>query len=141
MNSWTTYSGIPVAKIIAHNLSKIGYTQTEFAKRVGIRPQVLNAILKGHRQIPLHICLKMDDELGFESGSMAFIQLQNQINAIKEKSMPVYEGFPNIRRVVFWDCDFDRINWSKYKDFAIKRVMDYGNEQEKQEIRRFYGIQ
>ena len=141
MPGWTSYSGIPVAKIIAHNLSKIGYTQAEFAKRVGIRPQVLNAILKGHRPIPLHICLKIDDALGFESGSTAFIQLQNQINSIKEKNLPVYEGRPNIRRVVFWDCDFDKINWCKYKDFAIKRVMDYGNEQEKQEIRRFYGIQ
>lgn len=140
MTNWTSYSGIPVGKIIAHNLGKIGYTQAEFAKKIGIQPQILNAILKGHRQIPLHLCLKIDDELGFESGSMAFIQLQNQIDLLKEKNKPVFKGVPKIRKVVFWDCDFDKINWSKYKDFAIKRVMAYGNEQEKQEIRRYYGI-
>lgn len=118
----------------------MGYTQAEFAKTIGIQPQILNAIIKGHRQIPLETSLKMDEIFGLESGFFAFVQLQNQIKAIKEKNMPVYEGVPNIRRVVFWDCDFDKMNWSKYKDFAIKRVMDYGNEEEKQEIRRFYGI-
>ena len=140
MLEWTTYKGIPAGKIIAFNLAQMGYTQAEFAKTIGIQPQILNAIIKGHRQIPLETSLKMDEIFGLESGFFAFVQLQNQIKAIKEKNMPVYEGVPNIRRVVFWDCDFDKMNWSKYKDFAIKRVMDYGNEEEKQEIRRFYGI-
>lgn len=141
MLQWTTYKGIPAGKIIAFKLSQMGYSQAEFAKTIGIQPQVLNAIIKGHRQIPLETSLKIDEIFGLESGFFAFVQLQNQIIAIKEKNMPVYEGVPNIRKVVFWDCDFDKMNWSKYKDFAIKRVMDYGNEEEKQEIKRFYGIQ
>lgn len=140
MLHWTKYKNIPVGLLMADQISSMGYTQADFAKKINIQPQILNAIIKGHRQIPLPVSLKIDEEFGFESGSMAFIQLQNQINKIKEKSMPIYQGAPNIRRVVFWDCDFDKINWSKYKDFAIKRVMDYGNEQEKQEIRRYYGI-
>lgn len=141
MLQWTKYKGIPANTILSFQISQFGYSQAEFAKAIGIQPQILNAIIKGHRQIPLETSLKMDEIFGLESGFFAFVQLQNQIKAIKEKNMPVYEGVPNIRRVVFWDCDFDKMNWSKYKDFAIKRVMDYGNEEEKQEIRRFYGIQ
>lgn len=141
MLQWTKYKGIPASTILSFQISKFGYSQAEFAKTIGIQPQVLNAIIKGHRQIPLETSLKIDEIFGLESGFFAFVQLQNQIIAIKEKNMPVYEGVPNIRKVVFWDCDFDKMNWSKYKDFAIKRVMDYGNEEEKQEIRRFYGIQ
>lgn len=140
MQTWSTYKGIPAHKVLAFTISQMGYTQAEFAKIIEIRPQILNAIIKGHRQIPLETCLKIDDALGFEKGAFAFIQLQNRIDAINEKNRPVYHGKPNIRKVVFWDCDFDNLDWSKYKEFIIKRVMEYGNSEEKNEIKNFYGI-
>lgn len=45
----------------------------------------------------------------------------------------------NIRKVVFWDTNFEKINWIKYKKSIIHRIFERGNTQEKQEIINFYG--
>lgn len=40
---------------------------------------------------------------------------------------------------LFWDTKVDKINWIRNKKWVIKRVFEYGNEQEIKEIIRFYG--
>lgn len=50
-------------------------------------------------------------------------------------------GIPRIRRILFWDTDFDRINWGRNRDFIISRILERGNMEEQAEIARFYGLQ
>ncbi|WPU93730.1 hypothetical protein SNE25_30900 [Mucilaginibacter sabulilitoris] len=45
-----------------------------------------------------------------------------------------------LRRILFWDTDFDKIDWQRQKNAVIRRVWERGNEDEKKEIQRFYGI-
>jgi len=47
---------------------------------------------------------------------------------------------PNIRKGVFWDVDFDKIDWLRYKKFALDRVFERGSVEEKEEILRFYNM-
>lgn len=44
-----------------------------------------------------------------------------------------------LRRVVFWDTDFDKINWIEKETAVVQRVFERGNDDEKAEIIRFYG--
>jgi hypothetical protein len=44
-----------------------------------------------------------------------------------------------IRKVLFWDTNFDKIDWITKKTAVIKRVFERGNDDEIQEIIRFYG--
>lgn len=44
------------------------------------------------------------------------------------------------RRILFWDTDFDKIDWGKNRNFVIARVIERGNREEQEEIARFYGI-
>lgn len=44
------------------------------------------------------------------------------------------------RRILFWDTDFDKIDWGKSRNFVIARVIERGNREEQEEIARFYGI-
>ena len=44
-----------------------------------------------------------------------------------------------IRSVTFWDTSIDKIDWDKHKVSVIKRVFSRGNEDEQNEIIRFYG--
>ena len=46
---------------------------------------------------------------------------------------------PNLSRHLFWDTPFDKIDWEKNYLMVIERVVERGNEQEWQEINRFYG--
>jgi antitoxin HigA-1 len=47
----------------------------------------------------------------------------------------------NLRKSLFWDIDFSKINWEKQFKAVIERVYERGNELEKSEIVKFYGEQ
>ncbi|SEH76795.1 hypothetical protein SAMN02927937_01311 [Paenimyroides aquimaris] len=44
-----------------------------------------------------------------------------------------------IRKALFWDTDINKIDWDKQYKAVIQRVFERGNEEEKLEIKRFYG--
>ena len=45
-----------------------------------------------------------------------------------------------IRKTLFWDTTFDRIDFTAHSRYVINRVFERGNEEEIQEVIRFYGI-
>jgi hypothetical protein len=46
---------------------------------------------------------------------------------------------PNLPRVLFWDLDFDKIDWKRSYRMVMERVLDKGNTAEWEEMIRFYG--
>ena len=46
---------------------------------------------------------------------------------------------PSLSRRAFWDTDLNSLNFDKYKDFTITRVMERGTEKDIEEITRYYG--
>jgi hypothetical protein len=63
--------------------------------------------------------------------------LTNYINHLKKEN-----NRPNlslIRRGLFWDTDIHKIDWQQQRVAVIERIFERGNDEEKAEIRRFYG--
>ena len=119
-------------------MSKRGLSQKSLAESVGEYPQTLNAILKGKRKMPLALSLKVEKELGLEEGLLSVLQTYFEIEEAKLKSSKK----PNLNIItkgLFWDIDFEKINCDKHSDFVISRTFERGNEEEKNEIVRFYG--
>ncbi len=84
------------------------------------------------------LALKAEKALGLEEGY--FLTLQVWYDIKKEKTgRGDSRGRPNLRPALFWDTDINTINWDKHKTAVIKRVLERGNESEKNEIARFYG--
>ena len=55
---------------------------------------------------------------------------------------PTYENHPNfskIPKILFWDTDFDKIDWDLKYIAVIKRIFERGDEEAKNEIIEFYG--
>jgi hypothetical protein len=46
---------------------------------------------------------------------------------------------PNLPARLFWDSNFDKIDWQKESLAVIDRVIDRGNNQDWAELIRFYG--
>ena len=46
-----------------------------------------------------------------------------------------------IRKTLFWDTIFDRIDFTAHSRYVINRVFERGTEEEILEIIRFYGIE
>lgn len=43
------------------------------------------------------------------------------------------------RKALFWDTDFEKIDWQNNFAWIIRRVFEYGNEKEVLETISFYG--
>lgn len=133
--------GIHPGKFIERELKKKNLTQRALAEETGIPYQTVNAIIAGRRNLTTEQALKIDSSLNLEEGFLAILQTHYYIKQCREKELAnLFPGHPHIRRILFWDTDFDKINWGKYKDAVIKRVLERGNKEEIDEIKRFYNL-
>ena len=41
---------------------------------------------------------------------------------------------------IFWDVNFKKLDYQKNADFIIERVLNYGDEEDFQKIKKIYGI-
>lgn len=48
---------------------------------------------------------------------------------------------PDLSRTLFWDVDFDQINWTNRAQFVIERILERGSFLDWQEIKRYYGLE
>ncbi|MDP4276279.1 MAG: HigA family addiction module antitoxin [Bacteroidota bacterium] len=133
--------GIHPGKFIERELKKMKLTQRTLAEETGIPYQTINAIISGRRNLTTEQALKIDHALKQEEGFLAVLQTHYDIKRTKEKELAnLYTEAPHIRKSLFWDTDFAKINWAKYKDAVIKRVLERGNKDEIEEITRYYNL-
>jgi addiction module HigA family antidote len=133
--------GIHPGKIIERDLNKNHMTQRVLAEIVRVPYQTINAIISGRRNITLETALNIERILGYDEGFLLILQDFHNISTYKEKkSKENYNHAPNIRKSLFWDSDFNKIDWERYKKAVITRIWERGNQSEKEEIIRFYNI-
>ncbi|MGN7986769.1 helix-turn-helix transcriptional regulator [Pedobacter sp. 22226] len=136
------FKGIHPGIILDRELKKKGLKKGPFALSLNEYPQTLNDITKGKRGITIALSIKLDQFLGLEEGTMFLLQAYYEIQKEKDKiSLSNKPDLSIIRRILFWDTDFNNINWQKQYQAVVKRVMERGNDDEKNEIIRFYGKQ
>lgn len=132
------YKGIHPGIVLERELNKQSIKQRPFALLLDEHPQTFNAILKGKRSLPTDLALKIEKELNYPEGELVILQAYYDIEKEKNKN----RNTPNtsiIRKTLFWDTDFEKIDWDRHSKAIIHRVFDRGNEEEKNEIIRFYG--
>ena len=133
--------GIHPGKLIERELRKKNITQRKLADQTGISYQTINAIIAEKRNLTTEQSLRIADVLGYDESFLALLQTYYDIKMLKEKDLhSLYKGIPRIRKSLFWDVDFDTINWGKYKTSVVKRVLERGNKEEIEEIMRFYNL-
>lgn len=135
--------GIPPGKVIYRELQKKKLSQREFAKSIAIHSQTLNAVIQNRRKLTVDMALKIEKGLDLPEGTLLMLQVYHQIEEYKDNhnfNSPYGNRKPNLRKILFWDTDFSKLDWVKQKDSIISRVMGMGNENEKKEIARFYKI-
>ena len=53
--------------------------------------------------------------------------------------MNYHPNLEHYRKAVFWDTDIEMLDWEKNRQWIIRRVFEYGGEEEILETLRFYG--
>lgn len=133
--------GMHPGALIKHELNKKKISQRKFAASIDEHWQILNAIINEKRGISLTTALKIEKEFGYQEGFLMILQVYYDIAKQKQKELrDSIKGVPAIRRILFWDTDFDSIDWAVSKNSIISRVVERGTEDEIAEIARFYGM-
>lgn len=133
--------GMHPGALIKHELNRKKISQRKFAASINEHWQILNAVINEKRGISLGTALKVEKELGYDEGFLMILQVYYDIEKRKQKQIrSTLKGVPAIRRIIFWDTDFDSIDWAASKESVISRVLERGTEEEIAEIGRYYGM-
>ncbi len=132
--------GIPPGVILERELRLRKMKKAELAATINELPQMISYICKGTRTITPKLSLKLDRYFGMEDGY--FMVLQSYYDIAKEKSnsqLASSSDLPTISKAIFWDTDFGKMDWIRYKNAIIQRVFERGSATDIDEIIRFYG--
>ncbi|MDP3446412.1 MAG: helix-turn-helix domain-containing protein [Ignavibacteria bacterium] len=142
MNNYINkYKGIHPGIVLEREFKKRSLSQRPFAIAIEEHPQTLNAITKGKRSLNTALALKIEEKLGMEEGTLAVLQTFYDIREAKKTQSSRTPNLSVLRKSLFWDTDINNIDWQKQYKAVIRRVFERGNEKEKSEITRFYGLQ
>ncbi|MFC2098486.1 DUF6922 domain-containing protein, partial [Bacteroidota bacterium] len=103
---------------------------------------VITDITKLRRGITPQMSIKLGNTLGANEDYFLLLQAYYQVRKVMKKQILDTQETPDlniISRQIFWEIDFDSLDYTRYKDYVIKRVFERGNESEIREIIRFYG--
>ena len=133
--------GIHPGVILKREINNKGLKNKELAALVDEHAQTISAILKEKRRIKPNLSIKLGMNFGVDGDY--FMVLQASYDVKKAISKTLSQETPNleiIRKILFWDTDFNKIDWIKNRRAIIKRIFERGNDKEIMELIRFYGI-
>ncbi len=131
--------GVHPGAILKREIKRQGVRNYEFADSINEFPQTISAILKEKRGINPGLSIKLGKK--FEVDEDYFMLLQASYD-VKKANIIINQKAPDvskIRRALFWDTDFEKIDWIKNKKAILKRIFERGNDKEIKEIISFYG--
>ncbi len=141
IRQFAKHKGIHPGIVLDRELKKRSIKQRPFALSVEEHPQTFNAITKGKRGISTALALKIERQLGLEEGTLVILQAYYDIQRIKEKEIKSTPDLSILSNALFWDTDIQHIDWERQYRAVIQRVFERGNENDKNEIIRFYGAE
>lgn len=140
LNEISILKGVHPGIVLERKLKERKLAKGPFALSINEYPQTLGAITKGKRGMNTALAMKIERALGLEEGYLMMLQVFYEIKEEKrrqqENSSP---DLSRIRRGLFWDTDVTKIDWQAQRHAVIERILERGNDEEKAEIRRFYG--
>lgn len=130
--------GVHPGKFLERELLKQNSNKRQFAIAIGEHPQTLGSIIKGNRRMNVELSIKIEEKLQLEEGFLMTLQVLYDVKQAKKKNQQTPDIL-KLRKGLFWDTTFDKIDWEQMKVAVVKRVFSRGTEEEKEEITRFYG--
>ena len=137
---YLTYHHIPCGAVLDRIRSKEHLTQRELASRSEIPYQRINDFIANRRRVSPENSLKLEKALGIDYQCF-FYQLQTNYEifiATKQFSKPQTPDKSKYRKALFWDTNFESLDWQRNSEWIIQRVFEYGNQGEIEETIRFY---
>lgn len=134
------YKGVHPGRVILEGLKEKNISQATLSKIVNTYPQVISAIICGQKKMNTKLSLKIEKALGFPEGFLMILQVYYEIETIQNKETKKSKTTkPKLRKSLFYDMNYEKIDWTRNRRAVINRVLERGNKVEKIEIIRLYG--
>ena len=133
---------VPAGAILKRILQKEHLSQKEIAEKSAIYPQRINDLINGKRKFTPESSVRLEQALGISTlGYFYRIQTNHDIYCYQdEQERKLTPDLSKIDKALFWETySLEKINWLKNANWVIQRSFEYGNQQEIEEIIRFYG--
>jgi len=131
--------GIHPGTLLRWELANQNLKGSELAEVIGEHKQTISAILNKRRDINPRLSIKLSKVFKTEKDYFMLLQSSYDVKIITESEIKETPNLNNIRKIIFWDTDFNKIDWKKNKKAVIKRILERGNKTEINEIISFYG--
>jgi hypothetical protein len=120
----------PPSIIIFHELEKTKCSLEKFMESTGFSKETFD-----------NITPEISSILGekFKVSATYFLEIQEKFEKSQKENKNTKTKIPKINKFIFWDTDFDKLDWIRYKKSIIKRIFERGFEEDKIEIISFYG--
>lgn len=133
--------GIHPGAVLKRELKHLGWKNNRLAESLGEHPQTISSILKEKRGVNPKLSIKLGNLLGAEADYFMLLQASHDVKLTQRKNQLKTPDLAQIRKILFWDTEFESIDWQRDKVAVIKRVFERGNDTEIKAIIAFYGRQ
>lgn len=131
--------GVHPGAILRRELKIQGLKSSELAISINEHKQTISAILNKRRDINPKLSIKLSKRFSVDADYFMTLQASYDVKITLESEIRHTPNINNIRKVIFWDTDINKINWDKNSNSVIKRILERGNQKEINEIISFYG--
>lgn len=133
--------GLHPGVILQREIKLRGMKNYEFANSINEYPQTISAIIKERRGINPHLSIKLGNSLGVDEDYFMLLQASYDVKKATDTAVNrISPDLSKIRQILFWDTDFEKIDWIKHRRSVLKRIFERGNDSEIREIISFYGL-
>ena len=133
-------SSVPAGAILYRITQQKHMHQTTLAQKTGLIPQRINDLIMGRRRFTPQNSFILEQALGISlQGFFYKIQANHDIYQAQLAGNQPKPNLSLLSQTTFWDVDLSKIEWMKSKDWAIRRVLEYGTKDEIEQLHRFYG--
>lgn len=130
--------GIHPGTLLRWELKNRNLQANQLAETIGEHKQTISAILNQRRDINPKLSIKLAKQFNTDKDYFMLLQASYDVKQA-EAEMGIKPNTNNFRKVLFWDTNFEEIDWNSNKKAIIKRVLERGNDKEIKEIISFYG--
>ncbi|WP_304144569.1 MULTISPECIES: HigA family addiction module antitoxin [Mesoflavibacter] len=131
--------GVHPGLILQREIKRKNIKSSQLAMAINEHKQTISAIINQKRGINPELSIKLAQYFHTEEDYFMILQAGYEVKTKLANYNTKKPNLNNIRKVLFWDTNFDKIDWNKNKRAIIKRVLERGNNIEINEIIEFYG--
>ena len=139
-NTYLNMSSVPAGAILYRIAQQKHIHQTTLAQKTGLIPQRINDLIMGRRRFTPQNSFVLEQALDITlQGFFYKIQANHDIYQAQLANNQPKPDTSLLSQTTFWDVDLSKIEWMKCREWAIRRVLEYGTKKEIEELHRFYG--